>query len=43
MNICAVEELGALVVFLSSNAAESITGAGLPVDGGCTAHSGVRP
>jgi 3-hydroxybutyrate dehydrogenase len=43
MNICAVEELGTLVVFLSSNAAESITGAALPVNGGCTAHSGVRP
>ena len=43
MNICAVEELGTLVVFLSSNAAASITGAALPVNGGCTAHSGVRP
>ena len=33
-----VEELGALVVFLSSEAACSITGTALPVDGGWTAH-----
>jgi len=33
-----VEELGALVVFLTSDAAASITGAALPVDGGWTAH-----
>jgi 3-hydroxybutyrate dehydrogenase len=33
-----VEELGALTVFLSSNAAASITGTALPVDGGWTAH-----
>jgi 3-hydroxybutyrate dehydrogenase len=33
-----VEELGALVVFLASDAAASITGAALPVDGGWTAH-----
>src|SRR6516165_1179119 len=33
-----VEELGALVVFLASAAAASITGAALPVDGGWTAH-----
>lgn len=33
-----VEELGALVVFLCSPAAQSITGAALPVDGGWTAH-----
>jgi 3-hydroxybutyrate dehydrogenase len=33
-----VEELGALVVFLTSNAAASITGTALPVDGGWTAH-----
>jgi 3-hydroxybutyrate dehydrogenase len=33
-----VEELGALVVFLASAAAASITGASLPVDGGWTAH-----
>jgi 3-hydroxybutyrate dehydrogenase len=33
-----VEELGALTVFLASDAAASITGAALPVDGGWTAH-----
>jgi 3-hydroxybutyrate dehydrogenase len=33
-----VEELGALVVFLTSAAAASITGVALPVDGGWTAH-----
>ena len=33
-----VEELGALTVFLASNAAASITGTALPVDGGWTAH-----
>ena len=33
-----VDELGALVVFLTSPAAASITGAALPVDGGWTAH-----
>ncbi|WP_431201997.1 3-hydroxybutyrate dehydrogenase [Bradyrhizobium betae] len=33
-----VEELGALTVFLSTDAAASITGAALPVDGGWTAH-----
>src|SRR5215831_3524339 len=33
-----VEELGALSVFLASDAAASITGAALPVDGGWTAH-----
>jgi len=33
-----IEELGALTVFLASNAAASITGAALPVDGGWTAH-----
>ncbi len=38
MNILRHEELGDLVVFLSSNAAASITGAALRVDGGCTAH-----
>jgi 3-hydroxybutyrate dehydrogenase len=33
-----VEELGAFTVFLASDAAASITGAALPVDGGWTAH-----
>ena len=33
-----VEELGTLTVFLCGEAAQSITGAALPVDGGWTAH-----
>jgi 3-hydroxybutyrate dehydrogenase len=33
-----VQEIGALVLFLCSEAALSITGAALPVDGGWTAH-----
>ena len=33
-----VDELGALTVFLASEAASSITGIALPVDGGWTAH-----
>jgi 3-hydroxybutyrate dehydrogenase len=33
-----VEEMGALTVFLASDAAASITGTALPVDGGWTAH-----
>ena len=33
-----IEELGALAVFLASEAAASITGIALPVDGGWTAH-----
>ena len=33
-----VDELGALTVFLASEAAASITGIALPVDGGWTAH-----
>ncbi len=32
------DEIGALAVFLASNAARSITGVALPVDGGWTAH-----
>ena len=33
-----VEEIGALALFLASDAAASITGTALPVDGGWTAH-----
>ena len=33
-----VEEIGALTAFLATEAAASITGAALPVDGGWTAH-----
>jgi 3-hydroxybutyrate dehydrogenase len=33
-----VDELGALTAFLASDAAQSITGTALPVDGGWTAH-----
>ncbi len=33
-----VEELGAVTVFLASDAAASITGTALPIDGGWTAH-----
>jgi 3-hydroxybutyrate dehydrogenase len=33
-----IEELGALTLFLASDAATSITGVALPVDGGWTAH-----
>ena len=33
-----VEEIGALAVFLTTEAAASITGAALPIDGGWTAH-----
>jgi len=34
----AVEEIGALTVFLCSDSGQSITGTALPVDGGWTAH-----
>ena len=37
-HFASVEELGALAVFLASDAAASITGIALPVDGGWTAH-----
>jgi 3-hydroxybutyrate dehydrogenase len=33
-----IDEIGALTVFLASEAAASITGAALPIDGGWTAH-----
>ena len=33
-----IEEMGAIAVFLASDAAASITGVALPVDGGWTAH-----
>jgi len=32
------EEIGGLVVFLASAASSSVTGAGIAVDGGCTAR-----
>src|SRR5437899_1976229 len=37
-HFASVEELGALTVFLATDAAASITGIALPVDGGWTAH-----
>jgi len=37
-HFASVEELGALTVFLASEAAASITGIALPIDGGWTAH-----
>lgn len=37
-HFASVEELGALTVFLAADAAASITGIALPVDGGWTAH-----
>jgi 3-hydroxybutyrate dehydrogenase len=33
-----IDEIGALTVFLASEAAASITGTALPIDGGWTAH-----
>ena len=36
--LATVEEIGALAVVLASEAAASITGIALPVDGGWTAH-----
>src|SRR3954451_14370136 len=38
--LATVEEIGALTVFLAGEAAASITGTALPVDGGWTAHWG---
>jgi len=37
-HFASVEEIGALTVFLAGDAAASITGVALPVDGGWTAH-----
>ena len=37
-----VDELGALAVFLAGDAAASITGVALPVDGGWTVREGIR-
>ncbi len=37
-----VDELGPLVVLLVSDEASFITGAEIPVDGGMTAHGGVK-
>jgi 3-hydroxybutyrate dehydrogenase len=37
-HFASVEELGALTVFLATDAAASITGIALPIDGGWTAH-----
>jgi len=37
-HFASVHELGALTVFQATDAAGSITGTALPVDGGWTAH-----